>query len=271
MLKQRVLTALLLAPLVLWGVLVATPMWFALALGVVFAMGAWEWSRLSGLVRWPGRLLYVLLAIAGMWLLYQGLSITNFALMVLVVAMMWWVMALMAVLSYPQGNLLWQQSALARGCAGMLVLLPAWLALVVLHSEESLGAIWVILLMLLIWAADTGAYFAGRRFGRHKLAPSVSPGKSWEGVAGGVVLALVVAVLATWWLSLAAHWVAYLGLVMLTILISVLGDLSESLFKRIAGIKDSGGLLPGHGGILDRIDSLTAAAPLFVLGLLWLG
>jgi phosphatidate cytidylyltransferase len=137
-----------------------------------------------------------------------------------------------------------------------------------LHREYGPG--YVILLFLLIWGADTGAYFAGRAFGKHKLAARVSPGKTWEGVFGGMLLALTVALGATQWLEPAGQLVPFLVLVAVTVAISVLGDLAESLFKRIADVKDSGGLLPGHGGVLDRIDSLTAAAPVFTLGLIWL-
>ena len=124
--------------------------------------------------------------------------------------------------------------------------------------------------MFVVWGADTGAYFAGRAFGRHKLAPRVSPGKTWEGVAGGAVLALLVAWVGTIWLEPVGGYAAFLVLVLLTVMISILGDLMESLFKRVADLKDSGGLLPGHGGVMDRIDSMTAAGPFFVLGLLWL-
>ena len=124
--------------------------------------------------------------------------------------------------------------------------------------------------MLLIWGADSGAYFAGRAFGKRKLAPKVSPGKSWEGVIGGLLTALVAAVIATQWLGAVGGLAGFLALVAVTVFISVLGDLSESLFKRVMALKDSGGILPGHGGVLDRIDSLTAAAPIFALGLLWL-
>lgn len=268
MLKQRIITALLLAPLALWGIWALPPRGFAITIGVIFAMAGWEWSRLCGLQRVPGRVLYVaalVLAMAGGYsLLNQG----NWPLAILVIALMWWALALMSVLSYPQGTSLWQHSAVARGVAGLLVLLPAWAAIVLLH--ERFGPGYVILLMLLIWGADTGAYFAGRAFGRHKLAPSVSPGKTWEGVAGGVALALMVALLGTLWLEPVGGYPAFLVLVLLAVMISILGDLVESLFKRIADVKDSGGLLPGHGGVMDRIDSMTAAGPLFALGLLWL-
>ncbi len=174
----------------------------------------------------------------------------------------------MSVISYPRSSALWRESALARTIAGLLVLVPAWAALVVLHSRFDHG--YFVLLAFIIWGADTGAYFAGRAFGKRKLAPNVSPGKSWEGVIGGLLVALLAALVATYWLTPLGGYPAFFLLVLLTVFISVLGDLSESLFKRVMKLKDSGGILPGHGGVLDRIDSLTAAGPLFTLGLLWL-
>ncbi len=267
-LKQRVITASLLAPLALWGIWALSSQAFAIAIGVIFAMAGWEWSRLCGLVRPLSRLLYggaLVLLMAGTWSL---LSEGNWPLAILIIAIMWWTLALMSVLSYPQGTDVWRHSRIARGVAGLVVLIPAWASLVLLHQDFGPG--YVILLMFLVWGADTGAYFAGRAFGRHKLAPRVSPGKTWEGVAGGAVLALSVALVATVWLKPVGGYLSYLFLILLTVMISILGDLIESLFKRVAELKDSGGLLPGHGGVMDRIDSITAAGPLFVLGLLWL-
>lgn len=270
MLKQRVLTALLLAPLALWGIWLSPAAVFAAILGLIFLMGAWEWAGLSGLERKLSRLVYVLVMAGLMLALYWGREIHNLVLMIWVLALMWWTMALMAVLTHPSGTAIWR-SGPARGLAGLFVLLPAWLAMVELHSHGEHGPGWVILLVMLVWSADTGAYFAGKRFGQHKLAPCVSPGKTWEGAVGGMLLALLIALAGTYWLSPPAGMVSFVLLVLATIMISILGDLLESLFKRIADIKDSGGLLPGHGGMLDRIDSLTAAAPLFVLGMIWLG
>lgn len=268
MLKQRIITALILAPLALWGIWALSSPIFAAAIGVIFLLGAWEWTRLSGLHKRPGRALYVMILLALMGGIYSLLQQQeNWASVILLLALMWWTMALMTVLGYPQSSGMWRSAAL-RGVAGGLILLPSWAAMLLLHREFGPG--YVILLMMLIWGADTGAYFAGRAFGRHKLAPKVSPGKTWEGVLGGMLLALAVAAVATIWLEPAGGLLSFLILVVVTVAVSVLGDLVESLFKRIVDLKDSGGLLPGHGGVMDRIDSLTAAAPLFTLGLLWL-
>jgi phosphatidate cytidylyltransferase len=267
-LKQRIITALILAPLALWGIWSLPSGSLSLILGVIFTLGAWEWSRRVGLEWQLGRIGYTALFPLSFYFLHPLLQQGNWPLMVLVIALMWWVMALLSVVSYPRSGALWRGSAPARALAGLLVLVPSWAALSLLHSE--FGAGYFILLMFLIWGADSGAYFAGRAFGRRKLAPRVSPGKSWEGVIGGLVVALAVAALATNWLEAVGGHLAFFSLVLATVFISVLGDLMESLFKRVMELKDSGGILPGHGGVLDRIDSLTAAAPFFTLGLLWL-
>ncbi len=268
MLKQRIITALILAPLALWGIWSLSSDSLSLILAGIFTLGAWEWSRLVGLECHLGRIGYTALFPISFYFLYPLLQLGNWPLFVLLLALMWWVMALMSVLSYPSSGAMWKGSAVARAIAGLLVLVPSWAALSLLHSEFGPG--YFILLMFLIWGADSGAYFAGRTFGKRKLAPKVSPGKSWEGVIGGLIVALAVAALATNWLMAVGGPVAFFCLVVVTVFISVLGDLMESLFKRIMELKDSGGILPGHGGVLDRIDSLTAAAPFFTLGLLWL-
>ena len=150
--------------------------------------------------------------------------------------------------------------------AGLLVLIPTGLSLAhLLTGHGTSGPTYVMFLLLLVWAADVGAYFAGRAFGRHALAPLVSPKKTWEGAAGGVVLAALVAAGGVEWFHRPAG--PFIALAMVTVVASIVGDLTESLFKRNAGLKESGKLLPGHGGVLDRIDSVTAAAPVFALGL----
>lgn len=267
MLKLRVITALILAPLALWAIWASSSNAFAIGVALIIAMGAWEWSRLCNLKALPGRLAYVALIASLIFIAHRFLGQGDWSMVILLAAAAWWVVALLSVLGYPRSAALWRV-AVVRGLAGILVMVPAWAALWLLHDRFGPG--FVILLMLLIWAADTGAYFSGRAFGKRKLAPNVSPGKTWEGVVGGMLFALLIALISTRWLPPVDGMVAYLALVVLTVALSVLGDLLESLFKRIAAVKDSGDLLPGHGGVLDRIDSLTAAAPVFTLGLLWL-
>ena len=172
--------------------------------------------------------------------------------------------------SYSVGTKLFRSSRLFLTVAGYLVLIPAWLSIVLLLQHA--GPAYVLLLMLLVWGADIGAYFSGRRFGRNKLAPRVSPGKTWEGLIGALLVSIIISLVAFEFLEISSilH-TNLLILCLVMVLISILGDLVESMFKRMADVKDSGGLLPGHGGVLDRIDSLTAAAPVFTLGLYLLG
>jgi phosphatidate cytidylyltransferase len=155
--------------------------------------------------------------------------------------------------------------------AGYLVMLPAWAALVVLHGRTADGPLITLYLLVVVWLADSGAYFSGRRWGKRKLAPVISPGKTREGVYGAIVVSAVFALVAGLLYSHSVVWTAGLMLVStVAVMFSIVGDLLESLMKRQSGIKDSSHIIPGHGGILDRIDSLTAAAPVFLLGLQWM-
>lgn len=258
MLKLRILTALALLVVVLATVLFG-PRWLLLALlGAGMLAAAYEWAPLSGIANWWGKLAYAVLVIAvallGWWWTQQSFgSIKN----ILWLATVAWLIALCLIVMHPK------VPRMITAGGGALLIAAAWLAAVALYDLPR-GKYWLLLVLALVWAADIGAYFAGRAFGKRKLAPLVSPGKTWEGLAGGLVLALLVAILGGWWLSALSS--AFLGLCVLTILASVVGDLTESLFKRQSGIKDSGHLLPGHGGVLDRLDSLLAALPVFALG-----
>ena len=269
MLKQRIITAVLLIPAVLAAIFLLSPLHFAWVMALVVLLGAWEWSNIMGLEEPGSRLKFVgLLAILqiGIFLLPGLLSINEPAVdfVILVAAFCWWVLALVLVIQFPDNSDLWGESNPLKALIGLLVLIPAWLALVRLQAQNPW---WVMYVMGIVWGADTGAYFAGRKWGQRKLAPDVSPGKSIEGVIGGLsvtlILAVVVAVQIEMNLFKAMCFVFLTGFVCL---VSVLGDLLESMMKRHRGIKDSGNILPGHGGILDRIDSLTAAAPVFLLG-----
>lgn len=271
MLKTRLISAFIMMPLVVLGVLrLDTPV-FAGIVAAILCAAAWEWSRLIPLQSMVARSVYVAAAAFGMWVLWDA-GQERVLVPLLVLACGWWVCAL-AWLTRPQFC-----SSHEAGCrilrllTGLLVMLPCWAALVALHRSGEQGPQLTLALLVMIWLADSGAYFSGRRFGRHKLAPAVSPGKTREGVYGGLVASLLFALVAGWWLSRSAQWTAtYAAVAMLAMLFSVVGDLLESLMKRQSGIKDSGSLIPGHGGVLDRIDSLMAAAPVFLGGYLWLG
>jgi phosphatidate cytidylyltransferase len=268
MLKQRIITALILAPLAIWAILGLSHEHFRGLMMVIAAMAAWEWARLVGWHGIAGRAGYVLATIAVIagleWALRGQCDVTP----ILYTSLGWWLLSLYMVVRYPAGVGLLQRHALARAVAGLLVIVPMWLGLSLIHAGP--GPAYVLILMLLVWGADTGAYFAGRRFGRHKLAPRVSPGKSWEGVVGGLVMTVAVALVASLLLAPLMGAPLFIVLSLVTVAVSILGDLQESMFKRMVDLKDSGGLLPGHGGVLDRIDSLTAAAPVFALGVAWL-
>jgi phosphatidate cytidylyltransferase len=261
MLKQRIITALLLAPLavlvILWTPHTVTMAVFA----VLVVAGAWEWAAFPGWNAAPARLAYAGLMAAAIGALWTSLPESPQLDVVIKIAMVWWLAALAWIAFMPM-----RMNRAIAAVAGFLVLLPAWLALVRLHGTDPHL---VLFLVLVVVAADVGAYFAGRAFGKHKLAPRVSPAKTWEGVFGGLAASAAMAGVGVYWFDATPG--PFLALCLVVVVASIVGDLTESLFKRHAGLKDSGSLLPGHGGVLDRVDSVTAAAPVFVFGLEWLG
>ncbi len=263
MLRTRILTAAVLAGLLLAGLFALPTPWTRLGFGAVFAIGAWEWAAFGALRGNLPRISYaagvaLLLLLAWRW----TASPANL-LLLLGGACAWWVIALLWLSVAPSRH----RPALALVC-GLLVLVPAFVALARLLAATRgpvPGPQLVLSLVLLVVAADVGAYFAGRAFGRRKLAPRVSPGKTLEGALGGIVMVALVAWGCALHFGLPPTAVVAFGCAVG--IFSVIGDLTESMFKRAAGLKDSGALLPGHGGLLDRIDSITAAAPLYALGL----
>lgn len=266
MLKQRVITALILAPLVVWAILALPATAFEILVACIVVLGGWEWSRLAGLnsrLQRSGFLLVLMAVLLALWY-QQNQSSTINLFMALVV--LWWVITLLRLLHYRQHPV---KPGVQRGIAlvaGLLVLGGTFLALLRLRIEY--GAASILVLLILIWGADTAAYFAGRKWGRRKLLVNVSPGKSWEGVYGALLATLLLAFASRTFIPGAVdNLLLFLMLALLTVMFSIVGDLNESLYKRQAGLKDSGQLLPGHGGVLDRIDSLTAAAPVFYTGL----
>jgi phosphatidate cytidylyltransferase len=244
---------------------------------LVVAAGALEWAPLAG---WRGpaaRSAFALLVLLACGALYYALDLGAspsrvHVQPVLGAACLWWCFALLWVRSFPASAILWN-SRPVRSLMGLLVLVPAWVAAVYLLSLPGGGGLMVVL-VLLVAAADIGAYFTGRRFGRHKLAPDVSPAKTWEGFWGGIGCSSLLAIAI--WAALPARFdhiglAAAVAVALAAALTSVLGDLTVSMVKRESGVKDSSSLLPGHGGLLDRLDSLCGAAPTFTLGLLLAG
>ena len=262
MLKQRIITALILLPIALAGFFLLDGAAFALFIGAVVVLGGWEWARLAGLQTQGLRIAYALVVVILLGWLHR---FPVLGAPVLLLGVAWWLLATLAVLAYPRSAVAWRAQPV-RLLIGLLILLPAWQGLVQFKQWPQANEL-ILAVMVLVWSADIGAYFSGRRFGKRKLAPQVSPGKSWEGVYGGLAASLLLAVgLAREWSGTAL--LVALAIAAVVVLISVVGDLTESMFKRQAGLKDSSNLLPGHGGVLDRIDSLTAAVPVFAV-LLW--
>lgn len=273
MLKQRVITAIGLALLFLGLLFFLSVTGFALAMAVVVLLASWEWANMAGLKAQWQRLLYALgvgtaMALTGWYVDFLVSDVLNVASVrtVLLVACTWWAVALLWVQGYPSSSVLWAHP-LVKMVMGLLVLVPTWLSLVFLRGEPS-GEWLILLVVLVVVCADIGAYFSGKSFGKRKLAPEVSPGKSWEGFWGGFICCLLLALIVGF--TFGGGWLL-LAVIAPTALASVLGDLLESMVKRQRGLKDSSQLLPGHGGILDRVDSITAAAPVFSLAILLSG
>lgn len=281
MLKQRVLTALLLIPIALAAIFML-PLWgFAIAIAVVMAMAGREWGAFVMPDVAPVKLVYgisIAIILAGLMLavpmdtvwqqgqlhpLYKGLIFVGGA---------WWLASLALVLSYPKSASFWGQRPMLKSLFGQLTILPCFAAMVALKGwPAGFDGAWLVLsVLLLVWGADTGAYFVGKAIGKTKLIPKVSPGKTREGLAGGMAVCALLCLVA-WQIKPEISLIEALILGMVTALASALGDLSESMFKRAANIKDSGSLLPGHGGVLDRVDSITAAMPVFASLLLLFG
>lgn len=273
MLKYRLLTAVILIPIVIAALFLLSPVNFGYVVIAVCALGAWEWAQFAG---WHSQTKRVGLAIAfAAILLAIQFSLSSFDALTrepvilygLWAGLIWWVVAIILVITYP-ASAAWGKSVVARLLFGLLTIVPFYCGMVVLRtigyqSDTSFGAWWLLYVMLLVWGADSGAYAFGRTMGRNKLAPKVSPGKTWEGLIGGLITAGLISWLFSVYSPIPVMPDYLLVTSIIVVVVSVFGDLTESMFKRQSGIKDSSHLIPGHGGILDRIDSLTAAIPVF--------
>jgi len=263
MLKIRVLTAAVLVALVLAAVYLLPTPWLGTVVGTALLIAAWEWAALCGVRDWLLRVLYLLVfAAAGVNLLFLPPR------PVLAVAVAWWCWEALRVWRRRALVVPIQDSRLFMQVRGFFILLPAWYAILYLHQYDPRSPLVLVFLFVMVWLADSAAYLAGSMFGRTKLAPGVSPGKTLEGVLGALA-AVAVAALAGGvfiWQMNAVMLVSWLAIALVATVFSVMGDLVESQAKRVAGVKDSGSLLPGHGGMLDRIDAFSAAAPAFALG-----
>lgn len=261
MLKYRFLTMLVLMPIVLLAVGFLPMPWFGILVGVVIAWAAWEWATLSGMTNYYSRGLYVLLIVVALLVAYY-LSV----FWILVASLVVWIWIAAAIFFYAFGfSPLGLQHLTIKSVVGFFTLVPCWLAITALREYIG-GPKWLLFGFIVVWTMDTGAYITGRWWGKHTLITRVSPKKTWEGLWGGIISALLMVVVVDLILQLPFNHV-FLSclLTLITAFFAIIGDLFESMLKRQAGVKDSGQLLPGHGGILDRIDSVVAALPVFVL------
>ena len=278
MLKQRIITALILAPLALIAILFLPVWWFEVAIAGVIGLGGYEWANMSGIKARPRKAMFAAFVFAlclvlsslenasDIW--YQG-QLHGLYHFILGISVIWWLFSLWMIIFYPRYSTFWRNNNLIRLGFGLLTLIPTWVAVISLrtslHDVDTLyGSSLIFYVLGIVWAADIGAFFSGVKFGRHKLRPNVSPGKTLEGLIGGIGASFAIIAFAALHYQVATDRI-WLHLLIggITVAVSALGDLNESMLKRCAGIKDSGKLLPGHGGILDRIDSLTAAFPVF--------
>lgn len=280
--KQRIITALILAPLAIAAVFFLPLQFFMLFSAAIYLLASREWGAFVD-KKAPSWVFYLFGLVLGATLILMPIDSVWVAGLVnenlsnaLLLAVVWWVVSLLMVSSYPKTAFLWNKKQAVKALFGLLTLVPFFWALVLLrsvniHHDFYYGAELLMFVFLLVWAADTGAYFCGKKFGKHKLAPNVSPGKTIEGYLGGLISSMLIAFLGSIFFAIPEDKIAlFFVAALITNIVSALGDLSESIFKREAGLKDSGNLLPGHGGILDRIDSLTAAVPVFaIIYIIW--
>ena len=274
MTKTRVLAALIMAPAAIAAILLLPSQWLAAAAAAVFLIGLWEWLKLAGVEDTLARTTLLLLNLVLMVLVVWDRDASLFLFRVAaLVGVGWWLLALLWLRFFNFGAQPDSPARTLKLLAGTLAILPAWASLVLLHASSDQGHLWLLTALAVVWAADSGAYFAGRTFGRHKLAPRISPNKTWEGLFGGLLAGLLVATVFglgfgvdAWQLVSPAQLPWLLLVTVVAVFASVLGDLFESLLKRHAGAKDSGHIIPGHGGVLDRVDGVLAALPVFAIG-----
>lgn len=273
-LNARIITAIILIPLVIAALFFLPLNLFGYVIIVICSLAAWEWSQFIGWTVQIKRIISAVLfgiCLLGLQLSFQDLSqLTTEPLIfyILLAGLVWWLVAIILVVTFPASARFWSKSVILKILFGVLTILPFYCGMLVLksvnyHIDNFIGAWWVLYVMLLVWSADSGAYFFGNLFGKHKLAVKVSPGKTLEGMLGGMLTAGIITWLFNLFVPVLLISKNLLFCSVIVVIISVFGDLTESMFKRQAGIKDSSHLIPGHGGVLDRIDSLTAAIPVF--------
>jgi len=259
MLQKRILTAAVLIPFVFAAIYQLPAELFQVFSAVFFLLAAWEWTSLADINNKIIKIIYLVFIAS----IFVSVTQVN-ALWVVGMAAVWWGLLVISTMQYPDKQKVWDNKGFL-GFFGVLAIAPCWLSINLLR-ESSFGPDFLVFLFLLVWGADTFAYFFGKAWGKRKLLPMVSPGKTWEGFYGAVLSTLILATAGAFWFQLPiAKWPVFFIVCLITLLAGVHGDLVESMLKRARGIKDSGKLFPGHGGVMDRIDSLTAAATFFFL------
>jgi len=271
-LLSRVLTALFLLPLAISGILYLPTNYFAVIVAVIFILAAHEWTKIA-LIGSSYDLIFIASVIFFMLLLwFFGVSNSSQFLSIIFLSTVFWIASIFFIFNYPRYRTMWSSKLFLKFLIGFLVLLPSWYALVLLKDIELIhfftiqmsGSELVLIMMIMIWSADTGAYFSGKQWGTSKLIPNVSPGKTKQGAYGAIASTCLISVIFVF--SSTQDILNCFYIILFTaiiVMISIIGDLFESMFKRNSNIKDSGKILPGHGGVLDRIDSLTSVAPVF--------
>ncbi|KGQ20683.1 Phosphatidate cytidylyltransferase [Lysobacter dokdonensis DS-58] len=272
MTRTRLLAAMIMTPLAIAAVLFLDTPWLVALAAVLFLAGLWEWFRLSEIDDTLHRAVLLVANLALMVaIVWASRSATGYSFVLFqvatVVGVIWWLLSMLWLKNFNFASDHDTHARMFKLAAGTLAVVPAWAALALIHGSQPNGHRWLLIALLVIWAADSGAYFAGRKFGKHKLSPRISPNKTVEGLVGGMLASVVIALAAAPFAGATVAQLPFVAIVVVvTVLFSVVGDLFESLLKRHVGAKDSGDLIPGHGGILDRIDSVLAALPVFALG-----
>lgn len=263
MFRLRLLTTILLLPIAIAGILFLPSKYIAVISGALIMIAAWEWLQMSVAKTVKIRLLLLsALALVAYSLLIAGLQ----PMWMYYFALLWWLCALIGVCYYPNGKGIWKQISL-QPLIGIVMFVPSWLAFNMLNAQVTFGPVWVLLGCALIWGADIGAYCAGKLWGKTKLIQEVSPGKTWAGLYGGLATGCLIMLVFYFWYKPDFNLIYAMWLAIITVIFAVIGDLYESMTKRIYGVKDSGKIIPGHGGMYDRIDSMLSAFPIYFLGL----
>ena len=282
MTRTRLLAALVMAPVAIAAILLLATPWMVALAAVLFLAGLWEWFDLAEIEDTLARTVLLVANLAVMVaIVWASRSSTGYSMVLFqlasVVGVVWWLLALLWLGRYNFASDHDTHARVFKLAAGALSVIPAWCALAWIHASQPNGHRWLLTALAIVWAADSGAYFAGRKlggklFGGRKLAPRISPNKTLEGLGGGVIAGIAVGIVFALIAGATANQLPAVALVAFAaVLFSVVGDLFESLLKRHAGVKDSGNLIPGHGGILDRIDGVLAALPVFAQGKAVLG